>query len=128
MAYKKQFLSIEEAKKQINGFQYALVYQLESVLLGSIDQMSDQIIWEECIEARFFSQEHELHIFEFNGEYRAVLVSDDGKQECESIVRCRKLEDRYRKLGWSELLVKEYIGFDEDGQAYTALTRLVGLQ
>ena len=74
--YRKQSIPIEEAKQQIDQYRFGLVYQLEKILLGEVEKIKSEIIWEECLEARFFSKEKELHIFDYNGEYRAVCIED----------------------------------------------------
>src|SRR5699024_11548656 len=74
--YKKQSIPIEEKKQQIDQYRCELVYQLEKILLGEVEKIRSEIVWEECLEARFFSEEKELHIFDYNGKYRAVCIED----------------------------------------------------
>lgn len=128
MPYKKQQLSLEEAANCVKTFEFALVYQLEKILLGTVEQIWDEICPEECIEARFFSADRELHIFDYNGEYRAVLITDAELNNGTELVKDVKLQEKLCKKPWSVLTVKEYIAFDEDGQACVSLTRLAGLK
>ena len=79
---------------------------------------------EECLEARFFGENGELHLFQNNGEPKCIIIEDNvNDTDVDILVERYKLNNRFFKLG-SKLLVKRYIGFDEDGQAYIKLTRL----
>ena len=81
--------------------------------------------WEECTEARFFSEDKELHFFDVDGKKQAVAVSDeDGKDE---LVKEYEIAGKFGSIG-SSVFVKEYIGYDEDGQANVVLTRLQGIK
>jgi len=130
MGYKIVFLSFEEAKKRIKQYTYGLAYLFSEILLGKTETIENQICWEDCIEARFFSEQEELHIFDYNGERKAVCVKDEEKEnKFEYIYEKRyKLNEYFRKNGYQYFKVKEYIGCDEDGQAVIELTRLVGLE
>lgn len=128
MPYKKQQLSLTEAAECVKSFKFALVYQLEKILLGTVEQVWGEICPQECIEARFFSEDKELHVFDYNGEYRAILVSDEDSDDACVITREVKLQEKLCKKPWSMMTVKEYIAFDEDGQACVSLTRLAGLK
>lgn len=132
--YRKQSIPIDEAKQIIGQYQFGLVYQLEKILLGTVEKIQSEIVWEECLEARFFSEEKELHIFDYNGTYRAVCVEDEEKSNEEKSSKY-VLEGKQIKLssqfheqsGFDFYKVKKYISYDEDGQAVVELTRLTGL-
>jgi hypothetical protein len=76
------------------------------------------------VDARFFSDDGELHIFEEDGQLKAVQVSDDGKED--TVVQKYELAKRFSQLG-DTLLVQEYLEADEDGQMQVKLTRLKGI-
>ena len=121
---KKTKLEFEAAREQIDSFAYGLLYLTGGIQLAAKPQ-DDQIDWEECYEARFFSTNKELHLFENNGERKAILVEDEAKDAV--TVRSYKLSSKYRSVG-KTVQVKKYLSFDEDGQAYVALTRLCGVE
>ena len=127
--YRKQSIPIEEAKQQIDQYRFGLVYQLEKILLGEVEKIRSEIVWEECLEARFFSEEKELHIFDYNGKYIAVCIEDqEGSRESILEGKLIKLSNQFHKQsGFDAYKVKKYIHYDEDGQAVIELTRLMGL-
>ena len=97
---------------------------ISEVILNKTELLGE-INWEECMEARFFSEDKELHFFDVDGKKQAVAVSDeDGNDE---LVKEYELAGKFRAIG-SSVFVKEYIGYDEDGQANVVLTRLQGIK
>ena len=77
------------------------------------------------IARTFFSEDKELHFFDVDGKKQAVAVSDeDGKDE---LVKEYEIAGKFGSIG-SSVFVKEYIGYDEDGQANVVLTRLQGIK
>ena len=124
MGYSVQKVAYEEAQRRAAEYEYALVYEISELLLGRTDSLP-QIHWEECMEARFFSENRELHLYERNGQMEAVEISDADEEE--SVVKRYALCAKFRSAG-RFLKVKEYIRYDEDGQACVALTRLCGIE
>ena len=124
MSYKLEKLEFLKACEKIPEYQYALLYMISEVILNKTELLGE-INWEECMEARFFSEDKELHFFDVDGEKQTVAVSDeDGKDE---LVKEYELAGKFRTIG-SSVFVKEYIGYDEDGQANVVLTRLQGIK
>lgn len=121
---KKIRLEYEAAKGQIDLFTYGLLYLTDGIRLEK-NPAASKIDWNKCYEARFFSEDKELHIFERNGENQAILA-EDGTDDAVT-VRGYRLSAKYNGIG-KILQVKEYLEFDEDGQAYVALTRLCGVK
>ena len=68
---KKIRLEYEAAKEQIDLFTYGLLYLTDGIRLEKNPAVS-KIDWNKCYEARFFSEDKELHIFERNGENQAI--------------------------------------------------------
>lgn len=121
---KKVKWNIDELEKITGKFEYGVFYNLSSIQL-LVSPEAEKIDWDECYEARFFSRDKELHIFEKDGEKRALLVEDE---ECdETVIKGYLLAKKFENVGKS-ILVKEYLQYDEDGQAYVALSRLCGVQ
>lgn len=88
---------------------------------------AEEINWDECLEVRFFSNSAEIHFFRRDSDWEAVLIEDDAEQDC--IDRWYQLSRKYKhssKTG--KILVREYLAYDEDGQACVVCTRLAGLK
>ena len=105
----KRIDSIEQALQQAEKLQFVMVTELSR---GVIGKMPMDINWDELIEARFFDHDTEIRIFRENGELRArsVILQDDMLY----------IEKHYKELQGnlgSEISVREYLTFDEDGQA-----------
>ena len=121
---KKTKLEYEAAREQISSFTYGLLYLTDGIRLEK-NPVDNKIDWNQCYEARFFSKDKELHMFERNSGNQAILVEDGANDTV--TVRGYKLSAKYSSVG-KTLQVKEYLEFDEDGQAYVALTRLCGVK
>lgn len=125
MGYEIQEISFEDAAASIHQYEYALVYMVSELILKKTTELGD-ILWEECLEARFFSQDKEIHIFDDDGTKKAVKVVDAKEEEEDTYIQKYQLASKYR-LG-STLCVKEYLSYDEDGQMKIELTRLAGIE
>ena len=124
MNYRIENIDIQKVYQSVFEYDYALIYMMSKLILSRISDLGE-IDWDECLEARFFSKEKELHIFEDDGEQRAVEVSDVDEKD--SIVKKYQLAKKFSGLG-NTLCVKEYWAYDGDGQTYVSLTRLTGIE
>lgn len=123
MSYTVERIGVNEALENISEYQYALVYQMSELLFGSTEKIAE-IDLEECLEARFFDADKELHIYEEDGDWRAVKVC--GMEDDDCLIKRYKLQARYFGEG-RYLRVCEHLTYDEDGQAAVAITRLTGI-
>lgn len=130
MGYQVTDISLEAVKEKAEQYPYGLVYLFDEILLGKTEMIKDKICWEDCMEARFFSEQGELHLFDYNGERKAVCVEEDTEEKSRqtSLIKSYPLAAKFRKEGFEKFKVKEYLGCDEDGQAEVLLTRLAGLE
>ena len=121
MRYKVVEQAFDEAKKEIAGYKNALIYQVDAIQL--FDSGVPSVDWDKCVEARFFSEEKELRFFQTeDGEWKAALVADAPDDDViDSWYRLSK------RFGGGKVCVREYLDYDEDGQAVVVLTRLVAL-
>ena len=95
--------------------------------LGKLSDMSE-IDWAECLEARFFSRDRELHVWpEEDGLHTALTWDEEAGQETGMEQLTRRFVLR-RIAGGGKLLVREYFGYDEDGQLFVEKTRLAGIE
>lgn len=125
MQYKVQTLSMPEAIARVGNYDYALLYMMSELILERTSKLPE-IDWDECMEARFFSKEKELHIFQEDGELTAVEITDDEVSDV--VVKKYELTGKFKKDFGNAVCVQEYLAYDKDGQAYVELTRLTGIE
>ena len=110
----------------MQGYTYGLLYYLSEIKLEAIDEGQTPAL-EQLTEARLFSETSELHIFQCEDGWCAVSVEEIG--EAEYIDELRPISKEFQKEGkQQQLCVRKYISYDEDGQAFVALTRLYGVK
>ncbi len=123
------------------GYEYALVYMYSEMCLLPIYKWKNVDI-EECLEARLFGPQGELHLFRQGDELIASAISEVGKEDIEKVpanaeicvydaidrIYLIRKSCRAQVSGRSKVIVREYISYDGDGQALTARTRLVDLR
>ena len=107
MAYTVKKMSFEEAKKQIQDYEYALIYGISEICLTKTESLLE-INWDECTEARVSE------------------VKDAGTNEDE-IIKTYELANKFKTQG-KKISVKEYLDYDADGQAEVVLTRLLSVE
>jgi hypothetical protein len=130
MSCKRTELTPEQARASYREFEYALLYMMSEELRIRRTDEPGEICWEECLEARFFSEDKELHLFCDGESMKAVCVSDEGECESDDIqIQIQKylLDKRCSGIG-KTLVVQEYLEADEDGQIQVKLTRLKGIE
>lgn len=121
MSYTIKKMSFDDAKSKVRDYPRALLYYMSSLEYKPTADCGD-IDWKECIEARFFSDKEELHIFKDEDEFECVIVGDDVEEDVS--YKTYELANRYRRNGEEKLTVKEYLDYDEDGQVFVKATRL----
>ena len=124
MGYEVHKLAGDAYKEKISDYEYALVYMISEMILCPVKELPE-LDWEECKEARFFSDTGEMHLFEGENGMEAVEVRDSDTENI--LVKEYCLNAKFSAVGKS-ILVQEYLTYDEDGQADVALTRLKGIQ
>ena len=99
---------------------YSLIFTYGGVTLGRTpEQLPPE---EEVIEARFFSEEREIHVWREGGTLRAACLAD-SPEDAGAAAEKYKLENG--QLGaW--IAVRRYWDYDEDGQCYVSARRLAG--
>lgn len=124
MGYRTERVEMPVSVGQIQEFDYGLLYGISSVQLARTEDLNG-IDWAECQEARFFSEDRELHVYEDEDGKRAVLAADDG--DGDRLVKRYEMAPKFSGIG-RVLKVVEYVSYDEDGQLRIALTRLAGVE
>lgn len=124
MSYTIEKIEADKARDSISNYQYALVYRMSEIVFCKASDWENPK-WEECLEARFFDKDKELHIYEEDGEWHAVKATGTFDSDC----LMKKYELRKYYFGSNKYLsVCEHLDYDEDGQAYVAFTRLTGIE
>lgn len=119
--------TVEQAIEQSQKYLYSFIVLREKIQLGEwnqekAQQLKDSYKTEGMIEARFFSQEGEIHIFQREEGFCCYEIIDERESDIDSIIK-----EYDSKIG-KTLQVKKYIQYDEDGQAEVAKTRFYSLQ
>lgn len=122
---KYNVIDSSKAFKGIDNYEYALVYMISEIILCKVCDLSISD-WSECYEARFFSEDKERHVFDLDGDMRAVEVEDDVNEN-EIVIKKYCLNNKFKHTG-DFLVVQEYLEYDRDGQAGVKLTRLKGVE
>lgn len=95
---------------------YAWVQEYDRVILDRVSNVA--INYDNLIEARIFSTDKELHIFEQNDCLNAVeIIREDGDDYFEEKQILRK---RFGK----SITMRNYVDYEDDGQAYIVNTVL----
>ena len=128
MAYKKKEIDLETALQSMDDYEYLLAYTYEGILLGKMEEKKPLLNIEELMEARFFSENKELHIFEYLEEKKAVQMEElmDEGHEKDIMIKTYALSSKFGKNG--KIFVKEYLSYDDDGQVYVEQTCLAGME
>lgn len=113
---KAEKMELQAALSKGKSLPWAMIRSLSTVTLGP---PPSDIPEDDLLEARFFSPDEEIRIFRNDGKLHAVLLRDEKNDEF--------LDHTYRisnpELG-TEITVRSYLGFDDDGQAYLKNSRL----
>ncbi len=126
----KEFAKIHEFKfsniKEISfsdkdEYDFVLIFRFSMVQLIPFREFTG--FDDDVTEVRFFNAKKELRIFDYNGNLRGILIEDNGDEITREYYR-----RLYKGFGYKKIKIKEYIGFDNDGQAYVRSVRLCGAE
>ena len=120
-----QYEKKEDFEKETEKYPFALLYYLSEVKLTECAKLAGNIDFSQLLEARFFGEQGELHIFRNEEQLRAVEVKEIG--ETDYIEKRETLGKNFQKAG-SYLLIRKYVDYDDDGQAVIVLTRLRSIE
>lgn len=124
--------SVQEALVKSKSYSYALLYYMSEVKLMEWGEAQDEnsVNVEELLEARFFDDKGEIHIFEGNSGLNAIEISetDEEVDAIEETYPIRSIFDWTKTHKKPQLVIKKYIQYDSDGQAYVAACRLYQLR
>ena len=121
--YNVEYITVENI--DISRYDYALIYGYSCKRMCRVSDIKDmgELDWDECVDTRLFSETEEVHVFRCDGDLRAVRITESDKlDDSQYIDRCYELKGN--TLG-KHVIVRQYLKYDEDGQAYVALSRLM---
>ena len=105
----REILNVENLLAE--RYRFAFIQRVGSVFIGPIE-MCGELNPDEILEARFFEEEKELHVFRYDGNLEAVETEHENGDEC--LEEKQILRGKYGKF----LTLRNYLIFDEnDGQA-----------
>ena len=116
-------ITLDEAKSQFAHLKFALIYEISNVILERLENITE-INWDECIEAYFFDNDTQIHIFDTEDGLQAVCFRESS--DAESIDKEYDLSGRYQNIG-KRIKKREYLDYDDDGQVYVSYTRLIDI-
>ena len=120
-------ISIEEVKQTISDYEYGLVYENSAMLFGQTEELRE-VDWEQLQEAFFFDNNAQLHIFSDEDELKAIIIEDEEGDEYQLRTYLLNRTDARTSAVGKELVVKEYLEQDEDGQVYIKCTRMIDVK
>lgn len=120
-----------EAKETEKGYtyKYALIYLMSEVYLGENNR--NDLPVDEILEARFFDESGELHIYNEEDCWYRSEIRDDEEENTEIHKEIYPVSGEMfheqEENGPIRLEVWKYLNYDEDGQIYVERTRCAGI-
>lgn len=118
-------ISMDEVKNLLQNYEYVYLQMISEHILDYASSISS-IEWDELLEGYLFNRDSQIHIYREEDELLAVLITDDV-EDAHIIDRKYEIAKKYKTIG-KNVIVREYLKADEDGQSYVAVTRLVGIE
>lgn len=107
-------------------FQYAWINTFSDLRLIEIKNKEiEESYLEDLIEAKFFNENQEISIMKYEDEEKFSVVEFDGKDK--EYVEERQILNKNKSPfegDKDKLVIRNYIDYDEDGQAYIYYTKL----
>ena len=128
---RKKYDSAKEAieTEKEYTYKYALIYLMSEVYLGE-NNRSD-LPFDEILEARFFDESGELHIYNEEDCWYRSEIRDDEEENTEIHKEIYPVSGEIfheqEENGPIRLEVWKYLNYDEDGQIYVERTRGAGI-
>lgn len=109
--------NVETIDFAAEGYQYVWLQEFGRVELLPVDKT--ELSFDNLIEARVFSRDKELHIYEDDGLH---AVETDFEEGDDCFEETQMLRGRFGK----EITLRHYVAYDKDGQAYVTQTVICG--
>ena len=118
-------VTFEEAKNRIQDYDYALIYEISEMLFDKVGAISE-ICWDEVQEAYFFNEKSQMHIYLRDDVLEATVYNEIDK-DVSFVDRRYELAGKFSTIG-RKVKERNYLEFDDDGQAFVAYSRLVSVK
>ena len=118
-------VTFEEAKNRIQDYDYALIYEISEMLFDKVEKISE-IYWDEVQEAYFFIEKSQMHIY-LSDDVLEAIVYTETDEDVTFVDRRYELAGKFSNIG-REVKERNYLEFDDDGQAFVAYSRLVSVK
>lgn len=128
---RKKYDSAKEAieTEKEYTYKYALIYLMSEVYLGENNR--SELPFDEILEARFFDESGELHIYNEEDCWYRSEIRDDEEENTEIHKEIYPVSGEIfheqEENGPIRLEVWKYLNYDEDGQIYVERTRCAGI-
>lgn len=130
---KQEIVNIKNINKSFlinEGYKYCLVYYLNDLIFGNIEDMPE-LNMDILVEGFFFNEEKELHVFEddYSEEFKAVKTLNNDEDSFEEKFELkRRIGNKAIKNKYKKLKVVHHLDYEDDGQAYITYTSLKGVE
>ncbi len=116
-------------KEILEQYTYALIYGISEIKILKSTDLTDISNWEEFTEIYLFNNAEQIHAYLKNDSFVAVKFSEkeNEKEIVDSIDKEYVLSAKFSQFG-SKIVVREYLGADEDGQIKVVYTKLVDIK
>lgn len=118
-------VTFEEAKNRIQDYDYALISEISEMLFDKVGAISE-IYWDEVQEAYFFNEKSQMHIY-LSDDVLEAIVYNETDEDVIFVDRRYELAGKFSTIG-REVKERNYLEFDDDGQAFVAYSRLVSVK
>lgn len=118
-------VTFEEAKNRIQDYDYALISEISEMLFDKVGAISE-IYWDEVQEAYFFNEKSQMHIY-LSDDVLEAIVYNETDEDVIFVDRRYELAGKFSNIG-REVKERNYLEFDDDGQAFVAYSRLVSVK
>ena len=115
--------AFDQAALEQEGYQHYLIYFLSRVETGDVKELDVNDLKEDMVEAYFFNERSQLHLFRYQGDWQAVICEaeegDDSFDETQLLMSSDYGES---------MRIRHFFTFDEDGQASVQYSKLCELR
>lgn len=112
-----------------NNFNYAWINTYSELFLSSVKSIKDFNFLDDLIEAKFFDDDREISIIKSDDEKFLVVIFDsEGNND---FVEEQQILQKHKSPFKNEndkLVIRHFIKYDDDGQAYVYYTKLCDIK
>lgn len=124
----KNLCEIDKNDLLKEGYKYALLYYLNDLYFGDIEDMNE-IKKDILVEGFFFNENRELHFFEDNN-FQGIITEHSNEEDgfYEEYLLKKRLGNKLERNKYDKIKVFNYILYEDDGQAFVKYTALKGVK